>query len=93
MIINTECPRCNGTGEALGSTPSVRSRYVRYDDLDPGDFGEPCPNCGGSGSVEYDDEEVAFGPGDHVRFAADRPHAYRGGVEGFEAVNVIVTPG
>lgn len=46
----------------------------------------------GSGSVEYDDEVVAFGPGDHVRFAADRPHAYRGGPEGFEAVNVIVTP-
>ena len=47
----------------------------------------------GSGKVEYDAEVIAFGPGDHVRFAADRPHTYRGAAEeGFEAVNVIVTP-
>ena len=51
MIIDVECPRCNGTGEVLGSTPAVRSRYVRQDDLDPG---EPCPKCGGSGVVDYD---------------------------------------
>jgi len=54
MIVDTECPRCNGAGEVLGSNQSVRSRYVRRDDLDPGDFGEPCPKCGGSGVVDFD---------------------------------------
>ena len=54
MIMIVECPRCNGMGEVLGSTPNVRARYVRHDDMDPGDFGEPCPKCGGSGTVEYD---------------------------------------
>jgi DnaJ-class molecular chaperone len=57
MIIDIECPRCNGMGEIIGSTPNVRSRYVAHDDLNPGDFGEPCPKCGGSGAVEYDPEE------------------------------------
>ena len=57
MIIDAECPRCNGNGEVLGSTPNVRARYVRLDDLDPGDFGEPCPKCGGSGTVDYDPED------------------------------------
>ncbi len=47
----------------------------------------------GSGEVEHDGEVVAFGPGEHVHFPADRPHAYRAGPEGFEAVDVIVTPG
>ncbi len=48
----------------------------------------------GAGAVEYDDRSVPLGPGDHVRFAADRPHVYRAGPElELEAVNVIVTPG
>ncbi|HWJ66015.1 MAG TPA: XRE family transcriptional regulator [Nocardioides sp.] len=46
----------------------------------------------GSGEVAYDDRVLGFGEGDHVRFPADRPHAYRAGADGFEAVNVIVTP-
>ncbi|GAA3658424.1 XRE family transcriptional regulator [Nocardioides ginsengisoli] len=47
----------------------------------------------GAGVVAYDDQEVAVGPGDHVRFAADRPHAYRAAADtALEAVNVIVTP-
>jgi len=54
MIMIVECPRCNGMGEVLGCTPNVRSRYVARDDMDPGDFGEPCPKCLGSGTVEYD---------------------------------------
>ena len=28
-IIDVECPRCNGMGEVIGSTPNVRARYVR----------------------------------------------------------------
>ncbi|MFJ9316439.1 helix-turn-helix domain-containing protein [Pimelobacter simplex] len=47
----------------------------------------------GAGVVRYDDRTVALAPGDHVRFAADRPHAYEAGPDGgLEAVNVIVTP-
>jgi RecJ-like exonuclease len=58
VIIDVECPRCNGAGEVLGDTPNARSRYVHYDDLNPGDFGEACGKCGGSGVVELDlDEE------------------------------------
>ena len=57
MIIDVECPRCNGEGEIAGSTPSVRARYVRFDDMDPGDYAEKCPKCAGSGVVEYDPEE------------------------------------
>ena len=57
MIVDIECPRCNGLGEVLGGTRNVRSRYVRYDDLNPDDFGEPCPKCGGSGTVDYDLED------------------------------------
>ena len=57
MIVDVECPRCNGTGELLGSTPNVRARYVRFDDLNPVDFGEPCPKCGGTGTLEYDPGE------------------------------------
>jgi DnaJ-class molecular chaperone len=59
MIVDIECPRCNGMGEVLGGTRNMRSRMVGHDDLDPGDFGEPCPKCGGSGTVEYDPEEDA----------------------------------
>lgn len=57
MIITLECPRCNGTGEVLGSTPNVRARYVGRDDMDPGDFGEPCPMCLGTGVVDCDPED------------------------------------
>ncbi len=59
MIVDIECPRCNGTGEVLGATPNVRARYVPHDDLDPSDFGEPCPKCAGTGCVEYDPNEDA----------------------------------
>lgn len=54
MIVDVECDRCNGLGEVMGGTPNTRARYVRRDDLDPSDFGEPCPKCLGSGTVEYD---------------------------------------
>ena len=54
MNIDVECPRCNGLGEVMGSTPIVRARYVRHDDLNPGDFAELCPKCLGSGVVDYD---------------------------------------
>lgn len=47
----------------------------------------------GSGVVEHGDGPVPLGPGDHVHFAADRPHAYRASPDApLEAVNVIVTP-
>lgn len=59
MIVDIECPDCNGLGEVMGSTPNVRARYVSRDDLDPGDFGEACANCGGSGTVEYSPEDDA----------------------------------
>lgn len=54
MIIDVECPHCNGLGEVIGSTPNVRARYVHRDDMDPSDFGEHCPKCAGTGTVEYD---------------------------------------
>jgi RecJ-like exonuclease len=54
VIVDTECPRCDGTGRVQGTTPTARSRYVRYDDLDPDDFGSACPNCGGIGVVSSD---------------------------------------
>ena len=59
MIIDVECHRCNGEGEVLGSTPNVRARYVNHDDMDPSDFGEPCPKCGGTGVLELDLEDEA----------------------------------
>lgn len=47
----------------------------------------------GDGIVRYDDHTVTVSAGDHVRFAADRPHAYEAGPGGeLEAVNIIVTP-
>lgn len=61
MTIAVECPRCNGLGEVTGSTPNVRARYVRHDDLDPGDFAEPCPKCAGAGTVDYCPEDEVEG--------------------------------
>jgi len=60
MIIDVECPRCNGFGEMLGGTRNMRSRMVGHDDISPDDFGEPCPKCAGTGVVEYDPEEEAI---------------------------------
>ena len=57
MKLDVECPRCNGMGEVAGSTPNVRARYVRHDDLSPDDYTEQCPKCGGSGTVDYDPED------------------------------------
>lgn len=57
MIISTECPRCNGTGEVCGVTPSRRSRFVGYDDLSPDDYTVACPRCLGTGVVDYDPED------------------------------------
>lgn len=57
MIVDVECPRCNGMGEVCGVNPSRRSRFVAYDDLSPDDYCVPCPNCLGSGTVEYDPNE------------------------------------
>lgn len=54
MIIDVECPFCNGLGEVNATTLNVRARYVRRDDLDPGDYTEPCPRCEGSGYVLHD---------------------------------------
>lgn len=54
MIIDVECPRCHGNGEVIGGTPNMRARMIGRDDLDPGDFGEPCPRCAGSGVVAHD---------------------------------------
>lgn len=56
MIIDTECPRCNGLGEVNATTPRIRSRYVGRDDIDPSDYTEDCPECSGSGVVHYDPE-------------------------------------
>lgn len=54
MIIDVECPRCNGMGECHTATPNQRARYVRHDDMSPDDYTESCPKCGGSGTVDYD---------------------------------------
>lgn len=59
MIIEAECPRCNGLGEVCGVTPNRRSRFVGMDDLSPDDFTVPCPKCAGAGAVEYDPNEDA----------------------------------
>lgn len=58
MIVDIECPRCNGMGEVCGITPSRRSRFVGHDDLSPDDYTVDCPQCLGTGVVEYapDDE-------------------------------------
>lgn len=54
MIIDVECPFCNGMGEVAGGTPNQRARYVRFDDLNPDDYAEQCPRCAGSGTVAHD---------------------------------------
>ena len=59
MLMDVECPKCNGTGEACGVTPSRRSRFVGMDDLSPDDFTVTCPKCLGTGVVEYDPNEDA----------------------------------
>lgn len=59
MIIDTECPDCNGNGEVVGSKPSSRSRFVGHDDLSPDDFTVDCPRCLGRGVVDYDPNEEA----------------------------------
>lgn len=61
MTITVECPRCHGLGEVTGSTPNVRARYVRRDDLDLSDFAEPCPKCAGAGTVDYCPEDEVEG--------------------------------
>lgn len=60
MIIDVECPRCFGTGEVCGVTPSRRSRFVGMDDLSPDDCTVDCPRCLGTGAVEYDLEELEY---------------------------------
>lgn len=57
MIVDVECPRCVGTGEVCGVIPNQRSRFVGDDDLSPDDFTVACPNCLGSGTVEFYPEE------------------------------------
>lgn len=44
MIIDIECPFCNGVGRVHSSARNG----------DPMDDGEDCPRCGGSGSVAHD---------------------------------------
>lgn len=57
MVVDVECPQCNGLGEVCGITPSLRSRFVGYGDLTPDDYAVPCPKCLGTGVVEYDPNE------------------------------------
>ncbi|HEX7856818.1 MAG TPA: hypothetical protein VF503_24330 [Sphingobium sp.] len=52
MIIDIQCPACNGLGEACGVNPNRRSRFVGHDDLSPDDHTVECLECGGSGAVE-----------------------------------------
>ena len=54
MIIDVECPKCNGMGEVCGVNPNRRSRFVGMDDLSPDDYATQCPKCLGSGTVERD---------------------------------------
>ena len=53
MIVDIECPDCDGLGQVQGTTPSHRSRFVGHDDLSPDDYAVACPKCLGSGTVEY----------------------------------------
>lgn len=54
MIIDVECPTCDGNGEVCGVNPSRRSRFVGSDDLSPDDFQITCPRCLGLGVVAHD---------------------------------------
>ena len=54
MIIDVECPLCNGTGEVCGVTPNRRSRFVGYDDLSPDDYTVECLRCTGTGYILHD---------------------------------------
>ncbi len=60
MIIDVECPDCNGNGEVCGVTPGRRSRFVGMDALSPDDFTVDCPRCLGKGVVDYDLEEQEY---------------------------------
>jgi len=57
MMVDVECPNCNGMGEVCGVNPNRRSRFVGMDDLSPDDFTVRCEKCLGSGVVEHDIEE------------------------------------
>jgi RecJ-like exonuclease len=57
MLMDVECPDCNGNGEVCGVNPNRRSRFVGHDDLSPDDFTVDCPRCLGTGTVLYDMEE------------------------------------
>lgn len=46
-----DCPDCNGLGNVISTTPSHRSRFVGFDDLDPDDYSEPCQKCDGTGTI------------------------------------------
>lgn len=54
MVVSEDCPRCNGMGEVIGSTPNARARFVHRDDMNPDDYAEPCQNCAGTGVVDRD---------------------------------------
>lgn len=60
MLIDVECPDCNATGEVCGVNPNRRSRFVGQDDLSPDDYTIECPRCLGSGTVEYDLDELEY---------------------------------
>ena len=51
----TACETCNGTGAEPGTTPIVcpecRGRGVVSDDQGPFALSQPCPRCGGNGTV------------------------------------------
>lgn len=54
ILIDVECPLCNGTGEVCGVNPSRRSRFVSDDDLSPDDYTIECPRCLGDGCIAHD---------------------------------------
>lgn len=60
MIIDVECPDCHGHGEVCGVTPNRRSRFVGCDDLSPDDYTVACPRCLGTGTVDYDLDELEY---------------------------------
>lgn len=65
MMIEIECPRCNGNGEVCGVTPNRRSRFVGYDDLSPDDYTVECPRCTGAGYILHDLNEDCDDDQDH----------------------------